>query len=86
MKILIEIEPNDVIIKISKLEENTNICDGEHYYYNHKKFDNLNGDELFEIFKILLFRKIIGINDTCERNINYNNMKSFSIDDPCTLS
>ena len=85
MRNLIEIEPNNVIVKKSKLEDNANVYNGEHYHYNHKKLDNLNDDELLELFKILLFRKIIGTNDTCERNIIYNNNKLFSIDDPMLL-
>ena len=33
----------------------------------------------------MLFRKIIGTNDTCERNLIYINNKIFSIDDPMLL-
>lgn len=69
MKNLIKIEPNNIIKKTSKLETNVNIYNGEHYLYNHKLQEKLNNDELIELFKLLLFRKIIGTNDTCERNI-----------------
>lgn len=85
MKNLIEIEPNNTIIKKSKLENNVNIYNGEHYHYNHIKLNDLNDDELLQLFKSLLFRKIIGTNDTCERNLIYINNKIFSIDDPMLL-
>ena len=82
MKNLIKIDPNNVVVKTTKLENNVNIYNGDHYLYNHNILDKLNNDELTQLFEILLFRKIIGTNDTCERNIIYINNKLTSIDDP----
>ena len=82
MKNVISIDPKNTIVKTSKLESNVNIYNGEHYHYNHKKLDQLNNEELTQLFQILLFRKIIGAKDTCERNIIYINNKLYSIDDP----
>ena len=82
MKNIINIDPNNTVIKSSKLESNVNIYNGEYYHYNHKLLDKLNNEELIQLFQILLFRKIIGTNDTCERNIIYINNKLYSIDDP----
>ena len=82
MKNLIKIYPNNLVAKTAKLENNVNIYNGDHYLYNHNILDKLDNDELTQLFEILLFRKIIGTNDTCEMNIIYINNKLISIDDP----
>ena len=85
MKNIITIDPKNTVVKTSKLESNVNIYNGEHYHYNHKQLDKLNNDELIQLFEILLFRKIIGTNDTCQRNIIHIDNKLVSIDDPMLL-
>lgn len=85
MKNIITIDPNNTIVKQSKLENNVTIYNGEHYHYSHKILDSLTDDEAVQLFEILLFRKIIGTNDTCERNIIYVDNKFVSIDDPMLL-
>ena len=85
MKNIITIDPQNTVVKTSKLESNVNIYNGEHYHYNHKQLDKLNNDELIQLFEILLFRKIIGTNDTCQRNIIHIDNKLVSIDDPMLL-
>lgn len=85
MKNLISIDPNNTVVKQSKLEDNVTIYNGEHYHYNHKNLENLTDDESIQLFEILLFRKIIGTNDTCERNIIHKDNKLVSIDDPMLL-
>ena len=85
MKNLISIDPNNTVVKQSKLEDNVTIYNGEHYHYNHKNLEKLTDDESIQLFEILLFRKIIGTNDTCERNIIHKDNKLVSIDDPMLL-
>lgn len=78
---LIDINPDKVELKQSKLEKSIVYC-GDLYLFNHSKLDSLNSNQIIELFKILVFRKAIGTNDTCERNILfYDNILS-SIDDP----
>ena len=55
MKNLINIAPNNIVIKTSKLENKVNKYNGDHYHYNHKKLDQLNNEELIQLFEFLLF-------------------------------
>lgn len=84
-KNLIEIDQNKVVLKSSKLEENVTVYDGNKYLYSHELVNSLDDNELIELLKILAFRKIIGTNDTCVRNIIYFNKHLFTIDDPVLL-
>ena len=85
MKNIISIDPSNIVVKTSKLETNVKIYNGDHYHYNHNQLEKLENDEIIQLFKILLFRKIIGTNDTCERNIIHIDKKLVSIDDPMLL-
>ena len=76
---LINIEPQKTEIKTSKLEKNVKIYNGEKYFLNILK---INDNQWFELLKLLLFRKVIGTNDTCDRNFIAIDNKIFSIDDP----
>lgn len=82
---LIPIDENKVIQKSSKLEENVNVYNGNKYLYSHEYINILSQNEIIELLKILAFRKIIGTNDTCTRNIIYYNHHLYSIDDPVLL-
>ena len=78
---LIDVDPNKIELKQSKLEKSI-IYGGDLHLFDHGKLDSLNSNQIIELFKILVFRKAIGTNDTCERNIIfYDNILS-SIDDP----
>ena len=84
-KNLIQIDKNKIVLKSSKLEENVNIYDGNHYHYSHQLIHMLKQKEIIELLKILAFRKIIGTNDTCTRNIIYYEGHLYTIDDPVLL-
>ncbi len=81
----IPIDKDNVVIKSSKLEENVKIYNGNKYFYSHELLKSLTKNEIIELLKILAFRKIIGTNDTCSRNIIYFNKHLYSIDDPVLL-
>ena len=76
---LINIQSQKTEIKTSKLEKNVKIYNGEKYFLNVLKINDI---QWLELLKLLLFRKIIGTNDTCDRNFIAKNNKIFSIDDP----
>lgn len=78
---LIDIDPNKLELKQSKLEKSL-IYSGDLYLFNNDKLDSLNSNQIIELFKILVFRKAIGTNDTCERNIVFYDGILTSIDDP----
>ena len=65
--------------KTSKLETDVLIYVGDHYFLNYRLIDR---KHVLELFKILAFRKVIGTNDTCARNIICCKDKLWSIDDP----
>lgn len=78
---LIEIDPDKTEQKQSKIEKNI-VYNGDLHLFNHDKLDSLNANQIIELFKILIFRKAIGTDDTCERNIIFYDGILSSIDDP----
>lgn len=85
MNNFIQIHYDLVLERSSKLETNVLIYDGPLYELDLKNLPKLSSERIVELLKILAFRKIIGTNDTCNRNIlDYNN-QFVSIDDPVLL-
>ena len=84
-KNLIQIDQKKIVIKSSKIEENVSIYDGNKHFYSHELINLLTDEEILELLKILAFRKIIGTNDTCTRNIIYYDKHLYTIDDPVLL-
>lgn len=82
---LIPINENETIVKSSKLETNVTIYNGNLYVLSSKEFSNLSDNVKLKVIKNLIFRKIIGTNDTCDRNIIVYKNKVASIDDPVLL-
>lgn len=80
----IKVNENETIRKKSKLED-TIVYNGELFLFNHDLLDELNKDQIIELFKVFVFRKAIGTNDTCTRNIIFYNGIISSIDDPLLL-
>ena len=78
---LIDIDPNKVELKQPKLEKSL-VYNGDLHLFNNDKLDSLNSNQIIELFKILTFRKAIGTDDTCERNIVFYDGILTSIDDP----
>ena len=85
MKNLIPINPSEQIIKSSKLETNVSIYNGPTYVLSSKEFSTYEPSIQLEVIKCLWFRKLIGTNDTCDRNIIVHNNTVASIDDPAIL-
>ncbi len=79
---LVEIEPSNVVVKTSKLESNVTIYNGQTYVYHDSMFPQLTKAMKLELFKCLFFRKLIGTNDTCGRNLICTSDVIASIDDP----
>ena len=82
---LIPINENETIVKSSKLETNVTIYNGNLYILSSKEFSNLSDNVKLKVIKNLIFRKIIGTNDTCDRNIIVYKNTVASIDDPVLL-
>lgn len=82
---LIPVEKDNVVIKNSKLESNVTIYNGDRYIFNNN-LDKLTKNEKENLLEILAYRKIIGTNDTCNRNIIYYNNLFYTIDDPILLT
>ena len=83
---LIPVTKNKVEIKSSKLESDAPIYSGEKFMFDHEKLDKLTTGEKENLLEILAFRKLIGTNDTCSRNIIYYDKLFYSIDDPVLLT
>lgn len=81
----IPIETTSTTIASSKLESGVCIYNGPKYFYDHGYVTSLGWDGELQLLKVLLFRKIIGTNDTCCRNIIYVDGNVYSIDDPVLL-
>lgn len=79
---VVDINESNIINKSSKLESSVIIYNGEHYLFNHEYLNLMNSEQELELLKILAFRKIIGTNDNCPRNIIYFDGMVVSIDDP----
>lgn len=73
------IEPSCVEKKTSKLETDATVYVGDHFFVN---IDRIDSAATLELLKILAFRKVVGTNDTCTRNIIHSGDKLYSIDDP----
>ena len=82
---LIPIDKNLTTVKSSKIETNSTVYDGNKYFFNHQIVESLSNSEAIELLKILAFRKIIGNDDTCIRNIIYVDKHIYSIDDAVML-
>lgn len=90
---LVRIDPSNTIVRNSRLETNVVTYNGDKGLFNHldiKRMDNL---ERLMLLRELMFRKVIGTNDTCPRNIVYTTVNEgddtittiASIDDPAKL-
>lgn len=79
---IIDIDENNIINKSSKLESSVIIYNGDHYLFNHEYLNVMDSEQELELLKILAFRKIIGTNDNCPRNIIFFDGMLVSIDDP----
>lgn len=77
-------DPIHTIIRTTKLEDNVTIYNGDLQILNDKLILSYPMNTQLELHKILFFRKLIGTNDTCNRNIivNKDNFICCSIDDP----
>ena len=84
---LITIDDSEFVMKTSKLETNVKIFNGDAHFLSDKLIETYPPDIQLEILKNLIFRKIIGTNDTCSRNIivNLETGVVASIDDPVLL-
>ena len=78
----IDIDPNSVTTKSSKLERDVAIYNGPTYLYSDSLFPEMTDNRKLELFMCLFFRKLIGTNDTCNRNIICTDDIIASIDDP----
>lgn len=86
---LIPIYPLNVTTESSKLESNVKIYAGNKHVFEHKYIGFLysNDDQKrhsmhMTLFLSLAFRKIIGTNDTCTRNLLLVDGEVYTIDDP----
>jgi hypothetical protein len=77
-----QIDPNNTIIKSSKLENEVMIYNGNHFHFEWNDLYKLTHDEQIKYLKVLAFRYIIGTNDTNNRNILKIQNEIISIDDP----
>lgn len=82
---LIPIDDKQTTIGNSKLEYNVQLYNGDKHVLTDDKLNTLSNNEQLQLLKILFFRKFIGTNDTCNRNIIYYNFVLTSIDDPMLL-
>lgn len=83
------IDPVETITRTTKLETNVKIFNGSTSVYPNKTpLTNFSNELQLEVLKCLAFRKIIGTNDTCQRNlvINESNGQCCSIDDPALFT
>lgn len=81
----IPIEATSTTVASSKLESDVTIYTGPKYFYDHGYVTSLGWDGELQLLRSLLFRKIIGTNDTCCRNLIYVGLNIYSIDDPVLL-
>ena len=80
-------EPVETITRTTKIEENVIIFNGETSVYpNHADILTFPQQIQIDILKCLLFRKLIGTNDTCARNLILTSNNCVSIDDPALFS
>ena len=77
----IKINPKEYVRKTSKLETDVKIFNGKTYGCNKDTIDKLTEPEKLEWLKCLVFRKIIGTNDSCFRNFLAVNGHVITIDD-----
>lgn len=70
----------------SKLEKDVPIYIGEKYVFSHELLSELSDEEELRLLQVLLFRKVIGTNDTCCRNLIYYDEEIYTIDDPVLLT
>lgn len=75
-------DPENTVVKSSKIESNVTLYNGDHHILLDSDLYKLTNDEWLNLFEILAYRKIIGTNDTNNRNIVYYDHKLYSIDDP----
>ena len=80
----IPINPTNTIITSSSLERNVVIYNGNKYLFNKADLDNFDDDKELMLLLLLLYRKVVGSNDTCDRNI-INIDTLYSVDDPVLL-
>lgn len=85
---LIPIKPtrDNIETQSSKIENNVQIYTGEKYLFTNETLSELSEDEELRLLQVLLFRKVIGTNDTCCRNLIYYDEEIYSIDDPVLLT
>ena len=85
---LYDVDYNNFIVKSSKLESNVNIYNGPIHGIDNSSIKSYLPHIQLDLLKNLAFRKLIGTNDTCERNIIIDPKLNFvaSIDDPVLLT
>lgn len=81
----IQIDKNNILTQTSDSEENMQIYTGSRYLFSHASVGSLSSNEIVELLKILAFRKIIGTNKTCDKNIIHFNKHLYTINDPVLL-
>ena len=79
---LIHINADETTTTSSKLESEVTIYNGNHYFFDHSDMELMSDDEQIELLLTLAFRKVIGTNDTCCRNLIRINGHIYTIDDP----
>ena len=80
-------DPVETITRTTKLETNVTVYNGDISVYDSKrKLSSYSVNVQLELLKILFFRKMIGTNDTCARNIIVSELGVCSIDDPALFS
>ena len=80
-------DPVETITRTTKLETNVTVYNGNISVYDSKrKLSSYIVNVQLELLKILFFRKMIGTNDTCARNIIVSELGVCSIDDPALFS
>ena len=78
----IPVDESKTIVRTSKLETEVTIYNGEKFFVPQDP-STLPEHCQLKLLKVLLVRKFIGTNDTCNRNLLYVNDNIYSIDDPC---
>lgn len=84
---LYEVDYSQFVVKSSKLETDVKIYNGDIHPIKNTELETYSPVIRLQLIKNLIFRKLIGTNDTCERNFIIDPKGKFvaSIDDPVLL-
>ena len=83
---LVPINPLETKKVSSKIEDDVYIHCGEKFLFAWNQLDKLSEGEERQLLEALAYRKIVGTNDTCPRNIIHYKDKIYTIDDPVLLT